>query len=161
MALTDLISRSRRSLAPQRYNEDSDSFLTLHREMNRIFDDFARGFGAPLASRDAAAGWPHVEIAETDKEVTVHAELPGLEQKDVELSLTDGILTLKGSKHAENNGATYSERWSGHFQRSLQLGAEIDPDHVQASFKNGVLTVTLAKRPEAQSPVKRIPISAG
>ncbi|HZT18259.1 MAG TPA: Hsp20/alpha crystallin family protein, partial [Dongiaceae bacterium] len=99
-----------------------------------------------------------VEVSETDKEVKVVAELPGLDEKDVDVTLHDGVLTLKGEKKAEVNGTVYSERWQGSFQRSLQLGSEIDPEKVAASFKNGVLTVTLAKRPEAQSQVKRIPI---
>jgi HSP20 family protein len=83
-----------------------------------------------------------------------------MEEKDVELSLRDGVLTLKGEKQAETNGSVYSERWHGSFQRSIDLGPDVDPDKVTASFKNGVLTVTLGKRPEAQSQVKRIPIKA-
>jgi HSP20 family protein len=90
----------------------------------------------------------------------VVAELPGMEEKDVELTLRDGVLTLKGEKQAETNGSVYSERWHGSFQRSIDLGPDVDPDKVRASFKNGVLTVTLGKRPEAQAQVKRIPIKA-
>jgi len=87
------------------------------------------------------------------------AELPGMEQNDIDLSLHDGMLTLKGEKKSESNGAHYSERWHGKFHRSLQVGPDLDPERVEASFRNGVLTVTLAKRPEAQRQVKRIPIS--
>ncbi len=162
VALTNLIpwaSRSQ-SLAGSRYSEENDPFLTLQRNMNRILDDFTRGFGVPTPARFGVSGaWPHVEVSETDKDVKVVAELPGLEQDDVKLSLQDGVLTLTGEKKSENEGALYSERWHGQFQRSLQLGPEVDPDKVNASFKNGVLTVTLAKRPEAQSQVKRIPIN--
>jgi HSP20 family protein len=149
-------------VAPQRFSDDGDPLLALHREMNRMFDDFARGFGMGVPARFGLSGaWPHVEVSETDKEVKVVAELPGLEQKDVEVSLHDGVLTLKGEKKQESNGTLYSERWHGQFQRSLQAGPDVDPDKVSAAFKNGVLTVTLAKRPEAQSQVKRIPISNG
>ena len=87
------------------------------------------------------------------------AELPSLEQKDIEVTLHDGMLTLKGEKQSESNGTVYSERWHGRFERSLQLGPDVDPDKVNAAFKNGVLTITVAKRPEAQRQVKRIPIT--
>jgi len=163
MALTDLVPWGRnRSVAAPRLAEDGDPFLTLHREVNRMFDDFARGFGLGTPTRAGVSGtWPHVEVSETDREIKVIAELPGLEQKDVELSLHDGVLTLKGEKKSESNGALYSERWHGQFQRSLQLGSDPDPDKVTATFKNGVLTVLLAKRAEAQHQVKRIPIGNG
>jgi HSP20 family protein len=163
MSLSDLVPWGRqRSAAPTRFSDEGDSLFALHREMNRIFDDFARGFGLGLPARFGAGGvWPHVEVSETDKEVTVVAELPGLDQKDVDLSLADGVLTLKGRKERDSNGTLYSERWHGEFQRSLSVGADVDPDTVTATFKNGVLTVTLGKRPEAQSQVKRIAISAG
>jgi HSP20 family protein len=161
MALTDLIPWGRnRPLTTARVGEGGDPFLALHREMSRMLDDFGRGFGVPASARGSWPGaWPHVEVSETDNDVKVVAELPGMEQKDVEVSLHDGVLTLKGEKKSESNDALYSERWHGQFQRSLQLGPDVDPDKVSASFKNGVLTVTLAKRPEAESQVKRIPIS--
>jgi HSP20 family protein len=161
MALTDLVPWGRnRSTAPQRFAEAGDPFLALHREVNRMFDDFARGFGIGLPARFGSFGtWPYVEVSETDKELKVAAELPGMEQKDVEVSLADGVLTLKGEKKSETDDALYSERWHGQFQRSLQVGPDVDPDKVSAEFKDGVLTVTLTKRPDAQSRVKRIPIS--
>ncbi len=152
--------RNRNALVPSR-SEEASPFLALHREMNRLFDDFVRGFDLPLAARLGwSNGWPHVEVSETAKEVKVVAELPGMEEKDIDLTLCDGVLTLKGEKQAETNGSVYSERWHGSFQRSIDLGPDVDPDKVTTSFKNGVLTVTLGKRPEAQSRVKRIPIKA-
>lgn len=162
MALTDLIPWGRnRPLTTTRPGEEGDPFLALHRDMNRILDEFTRGFGVPSPTRAGWSGaWPHVDVNETGDEVKVVAELPGMEQKDVEVSLHDGTLTLKGEKKSESDGAGYSERWHGQFQRSLQLGPDVDPDKVSAAFKNGVLTITLAKRPEAQSQVKRISISS-
>jgi HSP20 family protein len=159
MALTDLIPWGRnRSLTPL-FSDDRNPFVTLHRDMSRLLDDFSRGFGP--RSRDGWPGlWPHVEVIEADTEVKIAAELPGLDEKDVELSLHDGVLTIKGEKGGENGGAHYTERWHGQFQRSFQVGAGIDPDGVSAHFKKGVLSVTLRKRPEAQAQVKRIPISA-
>jgi HSP20 family protein len=161
MALTDLIPWGRGSSVPApRLADDGDPFVTLSREMNRVFDNFMRGFGGAFPARYGLPGaWPHVEVSESDKDVTVKAELPGMEQKDIEVSLHDGVLTLRGEKKSETNGAVYTERWHGQFERALQVGPDIDPDSVSASFKNGVLTVTLAKRPEAQRSVKRIPIS--
>lgn len=163
MALTDLVPWTRgRSATTQRLAEDRDPFLALHREMNRMFDDVARGLGAGVPARSGwTSPWPHVEVSETDKHVKLVAELPGLEEKDIDLSFDDGVLTLKGEKQTESQGALYSERWHGQFQRSLQLGPDADPEQVDASFKNGVLTVTVGKRPEEQRQVKRIAINKG
>ena len=160
MSMRDLIPWGRNQNEPasnQPYN--ANPFLALHREMNRIFDDFSRSFDLPMSAPGWSTGWPHVEVSETDDEVKVMAELPGLEQKDIEVTLHDGMLTLKGEKQSESKGAVYSERWHGRFERSLQLGPDVDPDKVNAAFKNGVLTIIVAKRPEAQRQVKRIPIN--
>jgi len=161
MALTDLMPWTRgRALAAPRVNDETDPFIALQRGMNRIFDDFSSSFGVPAMARGAwGPSWPLVDIRESGSEVKIAAELPGMEEKDIEVSLHDGVLTLKGEKKSESEGALYSERWHGQFQRTVQLGADIDPDRVAASFKNGVLTVTVAKKPEAQTQVKRIPIS--
>jgi HSP20 family protein len=163
MMMSDLIPWGRNRNAPaSRGNDEADPFLALQREMNRVFDSFFRGSGAAastFAPLGWTAAWPHVEVNETEQEVKVAAELPGLEEKDLEITLHDGVLTLSGEKKAESSGAVYSERWHGQFQRSLQLGPDVDPDKVAASFRNGVLTVTVAKRPEAQHQVKRIPVS--
>jgi HSP20 family protein len=163
MAFADLIPWGRNrpmTTATARFGEENDAFAALSRDMNRLLDDFTRGFGVSVPTGFGASGtWPHVEVIETEKEVKVVAELPGMEQNDIDLSLHDGMLTLKGEKKSESNGAHYSERWHGKFQRSLQVGPDLDPERVEASFRNGVLTVTLAKCPEAQRQVKRIPIS--
>ena len=89
----------------------------------------------------------------------VVAEVPGLEEKDIEVTLHNGMLTLRGEKKSESQGAVYSERWHGRFERSMQLGPDVDPDRVNASFKNGVLTVSLPKSEKAREGVKRIPIN--
>jgi HSP20 family protein len=161
MAITDLLPFSRgRSMANLESGPMADPFTIFHRDMDRLFDEFTRGFGLPAATR-ASLAWPQIEISETDKEVKIVAEMPGLDEKDLELSLRDSVLTLKGEKKSETTSAVYSERWQGQFQRSLQLGPDVDPDKVDASFKNGVLTVTLSKRSEAESAVKRIAINKG
>lgn len=149
------------SVSTQRAGDEGSPFLALHRQMDRLFDDFFRDFDAPLLrnSWSAGASWPSIEVSEGDKEVKVVAELPGLDEKDIDVTLRDGVLTLKGEKKGETNGARYSERWHGHFARSIELGADVDPDRVRAYFDKGVLTVAIDKRPEAQSSVKRIAIS--
>ncbi|HTI01361.1 MAG TPA: Hsp20/alpha crystallin family protein [Acidisoma sp.] len=159
MAFSDLLPFNR-PRTPAETGGPADPFIALHRDMNRLFDEFTRGFGLPMAPRSAfATTWPQVEVSETETEVKVVAEVPGLEEKDLELSLQDGVLTLKGEKKSETKGPVYSERWQGQFLRSLQLGRDIDPDKVAAAFKNGVLTVTVGKRADAKNGLKHIAIS--
>jgi HSP20 family protein len=160
MALTDLMPRSR-SQTPAWSGGERDPFFALHRDMTRLLDDFSRGFGFPAFGANWGGGWPHIEISETGTEVKIAAELPGLTEKDIELSLQDGVLTIRGEKSSRSEAALYSERWHGQFQRSLQVGANVDPEKVSASFRDGVLSVVLAKRPEAQSPTRRIAIARG
>lgn len=160
MAVRDLIPWGRERVpAPTR--PEQNPFLALHREMNRVFDDFFRGFDMPRSIFGGATGWPAVDVAETDKEYRVTAELPGLDEKDVELSLHDDVLTLRGEKKIERGGdnSFYSERYHGQFQRSIELDGGIDRDKVTASFKNGLLTVVLPKSAEARVKARRIPIN--
>ena len=161
MAITDLVPWNRNRNVPAPRQTDEHPFLALHREMNRMFDNFFRGFDFPISTTPSwsVGAWPNVEISETDNEVKLVAELPGMEEKDVDLTFHDGVLTLKGEKKAETNGAVYSERWQGQFERTVRLGPDVDPNKIKAEFKNGVLTVTIGKRPEAQRQVKRIPIN--
>jgi HSP20 family protein len=162
MDVNDLIPwRRGRNFPARRYAEEVSPFLALNREMNRLMDEFMRGFDMPASRFGWAGAWPHVDVSETDKEVRVTAELPGLEEKDVELTLNENVLTLRGEKKAESESPTYSERWHGRFERAIPLGTDIDPDKVKASFKNGVLTVTAEKRPDSQSKAKRISIGSG
>lgn len=161
MAITDLIPWNRTRNMPVPRQAEEHPFLALHREMNRMFDNFFRGFDWPTSNTPgwSVGGWPHIEISETDNEVKLLAELPGMEQNDIELTLNEGMLTLKGEKKSESGGAVYSERWHGRFERTVQLGPDVDPEKIKAEFKNGVLTVTVGKRPEAQRQAKRIAIN--
>ena len=162
MNMRDLIPWGRnRNLTASSQSDNANPFWALHREMNRMFDEFARGFNIPAFSTGWSASWPHIEVNETDDDVKVVAELPGLEEKDIEVTMHNGMLTLGGEKRSETQGAVYSERWHGRFERSLQLGPDVDPEKVNAGFKNGVLTITVPKRPEAKRQVKRIPITTG
>lgn len=159
MNLTSLVPWSSRDRGngATRYTDDNP-IATMHREMNRMFDGFFRGVHEPLLGQ-GQFGWPHVDVRENDSQFKVCAELPGLEERDVEVTFADGIVTLKGEKRLEEETALYNERWAGAFERQIVLGDSVDPDNVKATFKNGVLTVILAKKPEARRQVKRIEIS--
>jgi HSP20 family protein len=160
MALRDLIPWNNGSRDLSLHRNDPNPFLALHREMNRLFDDTFRSFDiAPLSSQ--AMGWPSLEVNETDNEVKVIAELPGLQEKDVNVELRDGVLSISGEKRSETEDKErrLSERYYGHFERSIPID-DVDQDKVGASFKDGVLTVTLPKSPTAREKAKRIAINA-
>ncbi|OHV89594.1 Hsp20/alpha crystallin family protein [Mesorhizobium sp. ORS 3428] len=154
MAIRDLIP----------WNREGSRGPALHREMNRLFDDVFRGFGSGMHSLGAfgRAGWPNVEISDTGGEIRVMAEMPGMEEKDVEVMLDGGVLTLRGEKRSEteDKDRQFSERFYGRFERRIPIGSEIEEDKVAASFHNGVLTVTLPKTPRAEAKAKRIPIGS-
>jgi HSP20 family protein len=161
--MRDLI-RQGRSRAPQRFDDRSphesiSPFFALRREMDRCSRMHSAGVG-PMSSF-AGASSPHIEVVDRDKEVRVTAELPGLEDKDIELRVEDGVLTLRGEKRTEftDEERNYSERSYGRFERAIALPAEIDEERAEASFRNGVLSVTLPKTERARSNARRIPIS--
>jgi HSP20 family protein len=169
MSLRDLIPWSRQdnrlpiSTDPQGGGDyDAYPLLSLHREVNRLFDDMFRGFGGALPGRlDPRGVWPHVELSETDSEVRIAAELPGLDEKDVELCIEEGVLTLRGEKRAdvEDRDRGYSERSYGRFERRISLPQGIDREQANATFRNGVLTVRLPRTEAARKNVRRIPIN--
>ena len=138
--------------------DDGHPFSQLQRQMNSLFDDFMSGWGS-----DTKSFTPKLSVSEDAEKIYVTAELPGMEQKDVELTLTADSLNLRGEKREETERkegkSVYAmERSYGFFQRSIPLNCEIDTDKVDAVFKNGVLSVTLAKTPAAQAKTKKIPI---
>jgi len=163
MGLKDLIpwNNGGREVSIHR-GTDANPFFTLHREMNRMFDDVFRGFDlAPFGSSRGLSGlgWPQIDIDETDKEVLITAELPGLDEKDVSLEIADGVLSISGEKKTESadKARRFSERYYGRFERRIPL-EDVDEDKVSASFKNGVLTITMPKLAEAKN-VRRIAIN--
>jgi HSP20 family protein len=166
MSVRDLIPWNRSREVTVRRGEESNPFLALHREVNRLFDDVFRGFDlAPFEfgrGFDRSLGWPNIEVSETEKEVTVTAELPGLDEKDVEVELSNGVLAIKGEKktETEDKNRLFSERYYGRFERRIPV-EDIEEDKVNASFRNGVLTVTLPKTAQAQRQTKRIAINGG
>jgi HSP20 family protein len=148
---------------------------TLRDEIDRMFDRFARGFpGVPSIRR--AFDWepefrwssmleterPAADIVETDKAFRITAELPGMKKEDVEVSVTEGTLTVKGQKKEEREekqkGYYLSERRYGSFQRAFQLPRIVDTDKIEARFDNGVLTVTIPKSAEALKSEKKIAV---
>lgn len=167
MNVRDLIPWGRgNSQAPTIYREENGNpFLSLHREINRVFDDMFRDFDGRFPTAGSLSsfnvGWPSLEISETDKELKVSAEMPGLEEKDVEVLLDDGVLTVRGEKKSESHDKDrhFSEHYYGRFERRIPIDREIKEEEVSASFKNGVLTITLPKTEQAQSQVKRIAIN--
>ena len=163
MAITDLIPWGRGREVITR-GEDYHPIFTLHREMNRLFDDVFRGFDvAPFGNRfaDGPMSWPRIEVSATDKDVKVTAELPGLDESDVQVELANGVLSIKGEKktETEDKDRRFSERYYGRFERHIPV-EDVDRDKVSAAFKNGVLTVTMPKLPQAESKVKRIAVNA-
>jgi HSP20 family protein len=149
-------------------------FASLRREMDRLFDDFEWGswrLPSPRSLFDVEPFWrgetgwgkvPAVDIAETDKSYEITADLPGMDEKDIEVKLSNDTLTIKGEKSEEkeerNKDYHLSERRYGSFQRSFIVPDGVDADKIEAAFKNGVLTVSLPKTPEAQKKEKRIAI---
>ena len=156
----------RRSESPLR-RADENTFFALHREMNRMFDDFFRE--SALSSFGEGRGLevfsPVVDVQEDEKVVVVKAELPGMDEKDIEVSLTDGGLAIKGEKKAEKEqkGRNYWQREAsyGAFRRVIPLPEGLNTDKVDARFKNGILTVTVARLEEAGAKEKKIAIKAG
>jgi HSP20 family protein len=169
MSVRDLIpwGRNNGNQLPRVFRDDDrDPFLSLHREVNRLFDDVFRGFDSRLPalgrlSSFGGGGWPSVEVSDGEKDIRVTAEVPGLEEKDVEVLLEDDVLTLKGEKRSEteDKDRQFSERFYGRFERRIPLGYEVEDDKVSADFRNGVLTVTLPKTEKAQTKAKRIAIN--
>ena len=150
-------------------------FESLRREIDRLFDDFGGGWRAPFGrslfeaqpfwSREAVwTAAPAVDVAETDKTYEITAELPGIDEKNVEVKFSDGVLTIKGEKKEEKEEKKkdyyLSERSYGSFQRSFQVPAGVDTDKIEASVRKGVLTVTLPKTADAQQAEKKIAIKA-
>jgi HSP20 family protein len=150
-------------------------FDSLRREVDRLFDDFQWGslrspFGRSVLDVEpfwrGEISWakaPAVDVVEKDKAYEVTAELPGIEERNIDVKFADGVLSIKGEKTEEKedkgNDRYLSERRYGSFQRAFRLPDGVDADKIAASFKNGVLTVTVPKTPEAVRSEKKIPIT--
>lgn len=166
MAITDLAPwRWGDKKVPVRREAEGDPVYALQKRMERLFDDFFNGFGLAPFGESMGAFSPRIDLSETEKELKVSAELPGLDENDIEVSLAQNTLTISGEKkeEKEDKGQNYyrMERSYGSFQRTIPLPCEVESDKVEAAFNKGVLTVTLPKTAEAQKRTKRISIKAG
>jgi len=146
-----------------------DPFAEMRAEMDRVFDSFLGPgfFGRPSLPKMTTAERvaPEVDVHENDKEIVFEAELPGVDEKDVNVTLREGVLSLKGEKKSkrEEQKDNYHpvERSYGSFERSFRLPEGIDDNQVKASFDKGVLRVMIPKKAEAASVEKKIPIAKG
>ena len=151
-------------------------FESLRREVDRLFEDFTMNpfrlpFRRPAFDIEPfwqAESWiaaPAVDLVEKEKAFELTAELPGLDEKNVEVKVANGVLTIKGEKQEDkeekNKDFHMRERRFGSFERALRIPETVDTDKIEASFKKGVLTVTLPKTAEAQKPVKKIEVKGG
>jgi HSP20 family protein len=147
--------------------------MSLREEIDRLFDDFGTGFlRKPLSQRmhsllPAAGSWgvsPAIELAECNGQYEITAELPGIAPENIEIKLSDGMITIRGEKSEEKkeekDNYLMSERHYGSFHRSLSLPAGVDADAVSASVSNGVLKVTLPKTVEARQKERVIEVKA-
>ena len=161
MAMRDLIpwNRQEGGVPSLLGDEQRSPFFQLRRQMDRLFDDF---FQAPSIGRGwTAGGWPSIEVKETDKEVRISAELPGMSDKDVDLSVQDGVMTIRGERKSEHEDRDrgWSERYYGRFERRIGLPDGADEARCKADFRDGVLTVTIPRSAEATRG-RKIPINA-
>ncbi len=145
-----------------------DWLMPLHHQIDRVFTDF---FGADFP-RFAGTGWnrdfsPDMDVSESDRQIEETAEMPGMDDKDIEVTLTDGVLTVKGEKRSESREEDKDrhhyrlERCYGTFRRSFQLPPEIDADAVSASFDKSILKITVAKKQTAEVATRKIEVSSG
>lgn len=151
-------------------------FETLRREVDRLFDDFGTEFWRspfrrshfdmePIFRRELTVGTaPAVDISDKDNAYEVTADVPGFDEKNIEVKVVNGSLSIKGERKSEKEekkkGYYLSEREFGSFERTFALPEGVDTDKIEASLKKGVLTVTLPKKPEAQKPEKKIEVKA-
>lgn len=149
-------------------NSDSifDSLRHMQREMDSVFNNFlSTGGSLPASSRQGKLSFaPSLDIAETEKSYHLTMELPGVSEKDVEITITDGVLTVRGEKKSEEKQEDKNwhrvERFYGSFQRSVSLPQEVDEDHIEARFKNGVLELEVPKSTQKREKTRRIEVKA-
>ena len=159
MPFTDLIPWGRdRNRLPAQRNDHESPMVSLQRDLNRVFEDFWGRFDTPFGSLSASD--PRTDISETDEAMLVSVDLPGLDDKDVEVNVTNDMLTIRGEheEKSEKDGFTSQSRRS--FHRMIPVPPGVDSEKAEAEFKRGVLTVTLPKTEEAKARVKRIEVKS-
>ena len=166
MATTDIIPWNRNRTLATRPQDVVDPFNMLRRDIDRVFGDFLGDWRWPdrmnMLDRQMGSFLPEIDVKETDKEFRVTADLPGLHEKDLEVTFVEGALSIKGEKrqeHEEERGNMFhSERRYGAFERMIPLSSDIDLNKAKASFKKGVLKITLPETENARSNRKTIPV---
>jgi HSP20 family protein len=163
MQIKDLIPWARKDAASDAKSSSDNPIATLQREMNQVFESFwnrVSHFDWPWGSGEARS-----DMVEIDNAIEVSIELPGMEMKDIEVTVNDDMLTVKGEKRIERQeekkGYYLSERSYGAIYRTIPLPPGVDGEKAQASFKNGVLTIKLPQTPEAKAKVKHIEVKNG
>lgn len=167
MRITDIIPwrSSSREVAPS--PAPSDPIGALQYDLDRAFDQFWQMVPYPFWATDRLTQNEivRVDVADTGKDITVTAELPGMSETDIDVSISDGRLTIRGEKkadrEAEDDGALIRERTFGVIERTVPLPGAIDPDAATATFSNGVLKITLPKSADSQATAKHIAVQAG
>jgi HSP20 family protein len=145
--------------------EWGNPFAVFRKEMDTLMESFLGRFDAhPFIKKGNGSFMPRIDVVDTDKEIRVSAELPGIDEKEIDVSVTREALTIKGEKkeEKEEKGKDYyrSERSYGSFSRTIPLPVEIDIDKISASFKKGVLTIRLPKTTQALDETKKITVTA-
>ncbi len=156
---------TRKPSAIENRGVESDPFLAMQRRMNRLFDEFMGTSGSLLPDEEMGASFtPRVDMEEDEKEIRVTAELPGMDTKDIDISIHRDVLTLRGEKsseHEEKKGRYHRiERSYGSFERQIPLGVAVNADKVAAEYKNGVLTITLPKPAGEVAKTRRIEVKS-
>ena len=158
MGFRDIVPFKKRGFDISR--EEDNPFALFRKEMDSVFDRFFRGFELDTIESRQGVFSPKVDVIETETDIRVTAELPGIDEKDIDVSLVKDALTIKGEKkeEREDKGRDYYriERSFGSFSRTIPLPIEIEPDKVSAEFKKGILTVTLPKSQKAVKETKKI-----
>lgn len=149
---------------PARREAEEHPIVSFQRAINNLFDDFFRGFDLAPFEETFGKYSPKIDMAEDEKEIKITAELPGLDEKDIEINLSKDMLTLRGEKKEEKEEKGkeryYMERSYGSFQRMISIPAEVETAKVDATFKKGVLTITLPKAAKAKESQKKIQIKS-
>ncbi|MDE1937043.1 MAG: Hsp20/alpha crystallin family protein [Bradyrhizobium sp.] len=171
-AATKLPAKAERSPSPASPMFEWRPLENLRNQVDRLFHDFETGFRQSPLYRDVETFLPRnlafpvtpaIDILEKDNAFELTAELPGLDAGNIELSVSDDVLTVKGEKKEEKEEKTkdryFSERRYGSFRRSIQLPASVDSGKIEANYKSGILTVTLPKSAESQKKQTVIPIT--
>ncbi|MBX9688459.1 MAG: Hsp20/alpha crystallin family protein [Candidatus Obscuribacterales bacterium] len=151
---------------PVTHESDYPGIYGLQREMNRLLEEFSRGMersGFPIFEDEQLSQFnPKLDLKETKNELIVSVEVPGMNEKDLEVSVCEGLLMIRGEKKEEKvedlKGYYRMERRYGEFNRTLPLPYDIDSEKVEALFKNGVLNITLPKLKQAKAEAKSVPV---